>query len=376
MERRRPDWIRHEFPHPIASAWHSFLEGDVPDGMAALAAVEVALRFVSAVQVANLLAEGATLPRVLSQAAFKKPSMGTWLALVKDAGKAIERPIMDELSWRPERCAVPLEPLDELVAKRNDFVHAGLKSATWRREVEGELVGLAEEILGGLEWLGRTRVVVIMSRREVAGRMKGRIKEFHSYVPDPVSFEREWDGDPMPNRVYLAWPDSADRLLDLEPFLRWTRLKRVVQGKADERAPVEALCLWNGFDNGKVLLSDDRQDLVEPMALDPAAYRFVPCRLAGWSSAREDGGRSPLGARSSARPGGASAEARERSGADKAVAGVRAPTENPFAEHPFLPGFVDRFCRGEASEEDLAMLEMLAKNRAVSVRALIWRAVK
>lgn len=53
------------------------------------------------------------------------------------------------------------------------------------------------------------------------------------------------------------------------------------------------------------------------------------------------------------------------------MGGAGAPTENPFAKHPFLSGFVDRSCRGTASEEDLATLEMLAKSRAVSVRALI-----
>lgn len=82
MERRGPDWIRHECPHPIASAWHSFLERSRPDGGTAVAEVEVALRFVAAIQVANLLAEGGKLPKALPGSSFKRPTLGMWLAEV------------------------------------------------------------------------------------------------------------------------------------------------------------------------------------------------------------------------------------------------------------------------------------------------------
>lgn len=44
---------------------------------------------------------------------------------------------------------------------------------------------------------------------------------------------------------------------------------------------------------------------------------------------------------------------------------------NPFAEHAFLPTFVDRFCRGTVTESDHTTLDRLARNRTVSAKALI-----
>ena len=47
------------------------------------------------------------------------------------------------------------------------------------------------------------------------------------------------------------------------------------------------------------------------------------------------------------------------------------PAAGPFDEHQFLPGFVDRFCRGTVSESDLVTLDRLARNRTVSAKALV-----
>ena len=60
-----PEWLRRELPQPIASAWHRAVEYPGGDYVTVAIAVEVALRFVTAIQVANLLAEGLELPEVV-----------------------------------------------------------------------------------------------------------------------------------------------------------------------------------------------------------------------------------------------------------------------------------------------------------------------
>ncbi len=429
MPELGPAWLRRDLPHPIASAWHSFLERKEADGVTAVAAVEVALRFVSAVQIANLLAEGSPLPKALSNPGFAKPSLGAWLYLVKEAGKSIKRPFIRELGTWPvdgnvaklaKRVGQQAPPHDELVENRNEYIHAGVKTAHSWDEDEQELIDLAVEVLGSLDWLRDAKVLVITDRRESGGHKFGRMKVFDSFVTDPPSHEQEWEGDPEPRRVYLASPDSEDELLDLEPFLRRTRLKRLVNGKPDERAPAEALCLWKGFENGGVLLSDDLQKIVEAHSLAEGDRRLVGCRLVRSPGSkgvtREDephrstlsdvGHRARGRARLGLVVGGVAlavavvagvliAATRETTSKDSSPASaVEVPSgsadkgagtlrpadsgggsgvvaEDPFAEHDFLTGFVDRFCRGAVSESDLATLESLARDGAVSVRALI-----
>lgn len=411
MYKLGPEWLRRELPQPIASAWHHAVEYPGGDAMAGAAAVEIALRFVTALQVANLVAEGRSLPKALSAAAFKRPTLGCWVALVKEAREALEgRSYLAELGTWPEDTERRL--LDRFVELRNELGHDLLPPLT-RQRVEHEISELILPILTSLDWLREPRLLFFTeARREAHDLMVGRVQVLRSFEAYPPSEFRAWRGTPKVHHVYLASSNpSDDRLLDVEPFIRRTRLKS---------AKVDAVCLWSGFDGGRVLLSDDHQQVDQwfPVSEGPRFAHFDPTQVEPQpsdptrpevfvGSSLRDAGRPTKGRRlfvalgtlvfagacvaaiAAASSDSATDEAAPqasavtvpRASAGNATAGKgQGPGEpsghpatagGPFAEHAFLPEFVDRFCRGTVSESDLTTLDRLAHERAISVRALI-----
>lgn len=411
-----PEWLRRELPQPIASAWHRAVEYPGGDYATVAIAVEVALRFVTALQVANLLAEERELPEAVTSG-LKSPNLAPFIDAVRKAREALRgHAFLPELSTWPDKEVEAL--LDQFRPFRNQLSHEPMKP-TERKELGGQTLEAAVKILSSLDWLRRVELVSFVDIWPARESLReGKVQVLRSHDDEPRSERRAWRGDPRTGRFYLRSSDPHEpRLLDLAPFIR----RSTVDGD-------EEIQLWLGLQDHRVRFLDKNRKGYDQVALrdvhgDP---RFVPCewvpqgvdpagptqpeaeygpmlreaglaqrrgqRVVAWLGALAFVGACVAavavvsGADTERAPGGASVEAtgaREVTpraveaavvvdGARPEEGGATArPSENPFAEHPFLPEFVDRFCRGEASEDDLAMLDMLAKNRAVSVRALI-----
>ncbi|TNF22466.1 MAG: hypothetical protein EP329_28595 [Deltaproteobacteria bacterium] len=261
-----PVWLRKELPQPIANAWHLALLGSPVDGFAAATAVEVALRFVSALQAASLLAEGGSLPELLSSGRFTRPSLGSWILLCRQLRDALEAPFLPDLGRWPEGETNDL--LRRFGEARNALAHAGQMTPFARREAELELTALAAQVLETLGWLRRVGLLyVIEAHAESDGTFVGRTQTFRSWDIQPLSERAKWRGYVELNHLYLASTEPGSMsLLDVEPFLRRARLPG---------AHAEAICLWSGFGvRGDLRLSDDLQGLQSWTPI-PDAVRVV-----------------------------------------------------------------------------------------------------
>jgi len=262
-----PAWLRKELPHPIAKAWNYALLGVPIDGIAAASAVEVSLRFVTGLQLANLIAEGSVTPAILANGTFKRPTLGSWVMLAKTLRDAIAKPFAPALASWPDARADKL--LDQLTRERNRLAHAGQMSPGVRRDLESSVAQLASDVLETLDWLRRLELVSIVDARLAAdGRIEGRLQVFRSTEPHPEHQRASWRGQPALDHLYLASSEPGARnLLDVEPFIRRARLAT---------AKVEAICLWKGYgQRSDILSSDDPQEAAEWVPLG-TRVRFVP----------------------------------------------------------------------------------------------------
>lgn len=288
-----PDWLREELPQPIANAWHLALEGSPVDGNAAVAAVEVALRFVTALQMASLLAGGGTLPDIVTNPKRRgKWTLGSWVALVCDLRDALEEPFVPELATWPEPAAEAL--LSQFTDIRNlKLVHAGQKTAYVRREVEERVATQAARVLETLSWLKAVTLICFSEARgEADGAFSGRALVFRSWDDQPASGRITWRGPVEVGHLYLeASAPTSTALLDVEPFLRRARIGG---------AHTEAICLWNGIGNrhGEVRLVDDiqEQSLFVPLPQHVAMLPFerVPNRYPSTDAAMQVAGDAEL----------------------------------------------------------------------------------
>ncbi|PKN54273.1 MAG: hypothetical protein CVU56_27430 [Deltaproteobacteria bacterium HGW-Deltaproteobacteria-14] len=246
-----PTWLRKELPQPIANAWHLALLGSPVDGFAAATAVEVALRFVTALQVASLLAEGGRRPGMLDGGRFKRPSLGSWIVLARQLRDALHAPFLPELGAWPDPHTDGL--LRSFADARNALAHAGQMTPLARREIEQTLATNAAEVLETLSWLRRVALIyVIEMHAEAAGSFSGRAQTFRSWDVQPPSERLNWEGAVELNHLYLATSGAeATNLLDVEPFVQRARL-----GKSH----TDAVCVWAGVgERGDVISSDDLQ---------------------------------------------------------------------------------------------------------------------
>lgn len=268
-----PTWLRKELPQPIANAWHLALEGIPVDGNAAVAAVEVALRFVTALQAASLLSTGGQLPELLTNPARirKNWTFGSWVLLLRELRDALDAPFIPELGAWPD------EPTESLLWQFKDvrddkLSHAGQKTPYVRREVEQKLADQAAAVLATLEWLRKVELVYFIEAHvESDGRFRGRAQVFRSWDDQPASARFEWEGPIALHHLYLASTEAAaSHLLDVEPFVRRTRLRE---------AHTEAICLWSGVGKrGDVKLTDDIQEQSDWVPM-PARLPLVPFTL-------------------------------------------------------------------------------------------------
>lgn len=410
-----PEWLRTELPQPIASAWHHAVEAERGDFMASAIPVEVALRFVTALQVANLLADGRRPPKMLTKG-FEKATLGSCIALAKAARDEQGRPFLPELARWPDSETEAL--LESFNPDRNSLGHEDMKPAE-RAALGRETLEAAVRILCSLDWLRR---VELLSFVEVSPKdrelIEGRVQVLRSYVDFPPSERRVWRGGPRRGRIYLVSPDPhEDRLLDLDPFVR----RSVFTGR-------DEVHLWAGLKDTRVILTNERRDRFEshplrdltgdprfvhcrwvPLGVDPAGptqpdvsygARLREAARTGSSGRRllmalgglafagaciaaiavasggPAGGEGDVAPANASRPGsvpsrGGEASAAPVNGPREGSASTRVDPENPFVEHSFLPTFVDRFCAGKITEEDLSKFEKLAVEREVSPRALI-----
>lgn len=253
-----PAWLKHELPQPIARAWHLANLEVPPSGLMAAHAVEVALRFVTAIQLASLLAEGASLPRILSDGTFVRPTLGSWIALVRTLRREAQSSFLPELRLWPSPHIEPL--LENLVTARNRIAHAkGIASPGDRRAVAAEVTGLAARILTSLDWLRRVDLFVPSDPRPgPGGTIDGYVQFYRSPEAQPGLQRRSWTGEVAAQRCYAAASANPGLALDVEPFIRRARLPQ---------ARTEALCLWGGYGKrGEILLRDD----------EASAEDFVP----------------------------------------------------------------------------------------------------
>lgn len=253
-----PAWLKHELPQPIARAWHLANLEVPPSGLMAAHAVEVALRFVTAIQLASLLAEGASLPRILSDGTFVRPTLGSWIALVRTLRREAQSSFLPELRLWPSPHIEPL--LENLVTARNRIAHAkGIASPGDRRAVAAEVTGLAARILTSLDWLRRVDLFVPSDPRPGPGHtIDGYMQIYRATEVQPELQRVSWIGELAPLRCYLAASSNPGVALDVDPFIRRARLPD---------ARTETLCLWGGFGKrAEVLLLDDGS----------AARAFVP----------------------------------------------------------------------------------------------------
>jgi len=243
------------------------MQGVPIDGIAAASAVEVALRFVTALQLANLLAERRPVPAMLADGTFKRPTLGSWVQLAKTLRNSIKTPFAPALASWPDARADKL--LDQLTRERNRLAHTGQMSPGVRRDLESLVAELASEVLTTLDWLRRLELVMIVDAKLASdGRVDGRLQVFRSTDTHPEFQRAAWRGTPESEHIYLASSEpGAQALLDVQPFVRRARLAT---------AKVEAMCLWKGYGSrGDILSSDDPQDAAEWVTVDSAA-RLVP----------------------------------------------------------------------------------------------------
>lgn len=264
-----PIWLRKELPHPIALAWHLATLDPTPSGTIAAGAVEVALRFVAGLQAANLLSRGAPLPSMLVGGGFKRPTLGSWIALVRDLRRTLRAPFPDELASWPDP---PTEQrLDALVRLRNRLAHPGQMTPMARRGLDREIAACCAEILESLGWLRALELVSFVDAQPGPSEVVGRLQIFRGTEPHPGTERVAWRGHVALHRLYVGAPDAA-LLLDVEPFMRRARLKG---------ARVEALCLWKGMgERGDVLLFDDGQDAFDWVPIEGGERRIVAPRRA------------------------------------------------------------------------------------------------
>ncbi|MFO0744519.1 MAG: hypothetical protein U1F43_02460 [Myxococcota bacterium] len=243
-----PAWLRHELPLPLATAWHfATLEAPV-DGMAAAAAVEVALRVVTGLQLASCLADGGSLPAMLTDGRFKRPTLGSWIKLSQDlrdslASRSCQPPELAAWPGRADQDGL----LREIVEVRNDLAHSGQMAPARRRDAELRLASLASDLLATLGWLRRCRLVMILeAARESDDVFSGRLQSFTGMAQHPEPEHARWRGVAKSRHLYL---ELDGELLDVEPFLCRKRLR-------DARD--EAVCVWAAFgDRGELRVRDD-----------------------------------------------------------------------------------------------------------------------
>jgi hypothetical protein len=297
-----PSWLSTELPYPIARAWQQVRRAEDTDAQlaAAVAAVEVALRLVAALQLANLL-DGTTLelPEILDD--FNRPTLGSFAKLTRQLG-----PLLAERAFAPELVSWPERHHgDERSAtkQRNLLAHWDELDPARRAEERGAFLELAAELLGSLAWL-RSYPLLRFSRPEASdeqGIFVARVTDLRGYdghLRAPAKMRlRGW---PRADRLYL-W-DRAGRLLDLHPFLYFAR---------PEGGDGEELVVWKGLGrrSGDVRIGDNEYHADNPgwsdtaersiavQLLDPLrpgdapapALARAPARLEGTAATRRRG---------------------------------------------------------------------------------------
>ena len=248
-----PAWLRKELPYPLALSWQLATQHDALDGLQVAGVVETALRVVTALQAAALVAASQEFPPIFFQ--FERPTLGSWKKLALDL-----RDCLGKGSSPPRGALAPLatwpplgteRDLETIVRRRNTLAHDHLMSLSKRSELTAELATHAVSVLESLAWLRDVDLCVFTGGvNHGQNRWLGREQIFRGTEAHPATTRIAWQGDVKIDHTYARVRDADHHiLLDIEPFLAHERL-------GDAR--LETLCVWHGVGKrGDVRLRDD-----------------------------------------------------------------------------------------------------------------------
>lgn len=212
-----PLFFLAEMPPPIAEAWREVELASSPQErmLQAISTLEAALRLVSGMQLASLLATPkASLPTLLR--GFEKPSLGSWSKLCSEAHGLLKKhdaAFVDDLLW-PDRKTTRL--LRKVTTERNEQAHRDgvVPSGIRDRECEAIADDVAV-ILASLAWLcGRPLIRSLGPGLGCPERVMP-LRGTDLRVDDLFSL---CETAPLSEGVVYLW-DRATRLLDLTPFV-------------------------------------------------------------------------------------------------------------------------------------------------------------
>jgi len=260
-----PVWLYEELPQPIAFAWQQATQHSSLEALTVAGVVEIALRTVSGLQAAAILASERELPALVRSEHFHKPTLGTWVNLVlvlRDAAaeQRVPDPFAALAAW-PDDKAEKL--LGRLVGIRNELVHGGVMSRAASTELTSKLARDASALLETLSWLRDLDLCVFTEKVNLGGRgWMGRVQVFRGTKEHPPTQRTAWQGELELMRLYLRAPSGVGQvaLLDVEPFLARTLL-----GKNRH----ESFGVWKRVDKGgQVSISDDQQPSMQCMPIE------------------------------------------------------------------------------------------------------------
>ncbi len=260
-----PVWLYGELPQPIAFAWQQATQHSSLEALTVAGVVEIALRTVSGLQAAAILASERELPALVRSEHFHKPTLGTWVNLVlalRDAAAELRvpDPFAALAAW-PDDKAEKL--LGRIVGIRNELVHGGVMSRAASTELTSKLARDASALLETLSWLRDLDLCVFTEKVNLAGQgWMGRVQVFRGPEEHPPTQRTAWQGELELMRLYLRAPSEAGQvgLLDVEPFLARTLL-----GKNRH----ESFGVWKRVDkSGQVSISDDQQPSMQCLPIE------------------------------------------------------------------------------------------------------------
>ena len=224
--------VRRGFPQPIAGAWHrvAVASSDAERMRHATAALEVILRTLSSMALADYL-RGGPVPRVEEALApLSRPSLGHWAQLLRVLIHALgdrnePQPFLPDLvGWYRTPTGRPTAEarrIDDLIALRNRVAHDG--PSTSPEDTAAQLKHLMEEsraLLRGLRWLAGYRLVRVLSQQPLRqGGTEGKIQVYAGAEALPEPRKVRWDARLIHQVVYLVEPGGREAL-EVCPFLQ------------------------------------------------------------------------------------------------------------------------------------------------------------
>ncbi len=223
---------RQRFPQPAAAAWRrvSLATSDLERARQALAFIEVLLRTLAGLLLADYL-RGLRDPSVDARVErLVRPSLGTWLALVRQlsgylASRGEPAAFMAEAGlWLRDsrgRATEASKLLDGLVEIRNRLAHGSAAiGGDEAAALAADVLERCRKLIETLGWLPGYRLLRVLSQQpDRDGGARGTVQIYEGSEEVPLPRAASWDAALLGEAVYLAEP-SGSSILEVGPLFR------------------------------------------------------------------------------------------------------------------------------------------------------------